>query len=92
MKTDLIKTRERDLETAAAAEGPLRGRNLVFANLIVAAYFVFWIGRTERKSEVKRTSLSECRFDPYSSRMFFHHHFCNVESESYAATVLTVYL
>ena len=50
------------------------------------------IRRTEWKSEVKRTALSELRLDPYSSRMFFDHHFCNVESKSYAATILAMYL
>jgi hypothetical protein len=51
-----------------------------------------WISRTEGKSEVKRAALSELRLDPYSSRMFFDHHFCNVESKSYAATILVMYL
>jgi hypothetical protein len=51
-----------------------------------------WISRTEGQSEVKRAALSELRFDPYSSRMFFNHHFCNVESKSYTATILVMYL
>jgi hypothetical protein len=51
-----------------------------------------WISRTEGKSEVKRAALSQFRLDPYSSRMFFDHHFCNVESKSYAAAVLVMYL
>ena len=50
------------------------------------------ISRTEGKSEVKRAALSELRLDPYSSRMFFDHHFCNVESKSYTATILVLYL
>jgi hypothetical protein len=48
--------------------------------------------RTKGKSEVKRAALSQLRLDPYSSRMFFDHHFCNVESKSYTATILIMYL
>ena len=51
-----------------------------------------WISRTEGKSEVKRAAFSKLRLDPYSSRMFFDHHFCNVEAQSYAATILVMYL
>jgi hypothetical protein len=48
--------------------------------------------RTKGKSEVKRTAFSQPRLDPYSSRMFFDHHFCNVESESYTAAIFVMYL
>jgi len=47
---------------------------------------------TKGKSEVKRAALSELRLDPNSSRMFFDHHFCNVESKSYTTTILVMYL
>jgi hypothetical protein len=50
-----------------------------------------WI-RTKGKSEVERAALSQFRLDPYSSRMFFDHHFCDVESKSYTATILVMYL
>src|SRR6476646_2647579 len=43
--------------------------------------------RTQGKSEVKRAAFSELRLNPYSSRMFFDHHLCNVESKSYTATI-----
>ena len=46
--------------------------------------------RTKGKSEVKRAAFSELRLNPYSSRMFFDHHLCNVESKSYTATILVM--
>src|SRR6266480_499872 len=49
--------------------------------------FTDW-ARTKGKSEVKRAAFSELRLNPYSSRMFFDHHLCNVESKSYTATIL----
>ncbi|HEX7517795.1 MAG TPA: hypothetical protein VF345_10990 [Chthoniobacterales bacterium] len=41
---------------------------------------------------MKGAALPELGLDPYSSRMFFDHHFGNVESKSYAATILAIYL
>jgi hypothetical protein len=78
--------------TKRQPRGSLRCRSFVFTNLSAPPIVGVWISRTEGKSEVKRAALSELRLDPYSSRMFFDHHFCNVESKSYAATILAVYL
>jgi hypothetical protein len=58
----------------------------------VRRLILFYEEATKWKSEVKRAALSQLGLDPYSSRMFFDHHFRNVESKSYTATILIMYL
>ena len=46
--------------------------------------------RAEGKSEVKGAAFTELRIDPDSSRVFFDHHFRDVEAKSYPATILAI--